>query len=285
MDNIKLQQKLNHLKWLKYSGIEYYSSIKKDSVKSQMELLKKFNLKEKRDDSLQNINHEMPKRDFTDKKTKNVKKSEHEVKGRSKVVQEARVIADSAGSIAQLKNSVENFNGCSLKDFASNTVFSDGVEDAKILLIGEAPGAKEDEKGVPFCGESGQLLDKMMAAIGLSREKNIYITNTVFWRPPANRRPTNEEIEICKPFVEKHIALIKPKLIILVGGTATTSLLGTSEGISHIRQNNHSYINQYLEGPIKTTAIFHPAYLLRQPMKKKDTWYDLLKIQKMIANL
>ena len=178
-----------------------------------------------------------------------------------------------------LINIVEKFDGCRLKDFASNTVFSDGVQNAKILLIGEAPGATEDEQGIPFCGESGFLLDKMLETIGLSRKQNIYITNTIFWRPPANRRPTPEEIETCKPFVEKHIALLNPELIILIGGTATASLLGKKENISDIRKNYYSYTNQYLEKPILTTALFHPAFLLRQPSKKKDTWFDLLKIR------
>ena len=158
-------------------------------------------------------------------------------------------------------------------------MFYDGQEDAKILLIGEAPGVTEDEKGIPFCGESGILLDKMLNTIGLDRKKNIYITNTVFWRPPANRKPTKEEIQICKPFVEKHIELLAPKLIILIGGTATNSLLGKKETISDVRKNNYSYTNQYLKTPIFTVALFHPAFLLRSPYKKKDTWFDLLKIR------
>lgn len=291
MDSIKLLKKLNHLIWLKHVGVEYYSSKEKDSINSQIDLLKSFNLKnmsylEKHNTPLlSNTNHIENVIKPKVVKTKPAIKKDSDTTSTIKAVDNARESANSASTISQLRNCVKNFEGCSLKSFAKNTVFSDGIESAKILLIGEAPGAKEDEQGIPFCGESGQLLDKMMATIGLCRRKNTYITNTVFWRPPANRRPTNEEIEICKPFVEKHIALIKPKLIILVGGTATTSLLGTSEGISYIRQNNHSYMNQYLSESIKTTAIFHPAYLLRQPMKKKDTWYDLLKIQKIISQL
>jgi len=291
MDSIKLQEKLDHLRWLKHSGVEYYSSKEKDSINSQIDLLKEFHLKKESivepssiDNSTPNVINEKPLPSVI-ARSGTQRSNPSDTKKCSDATRRARKLADSANTLSQLRNYVENFDGCSLKDFATNTVFSDGVENAKILLIGEAPGAKEDEQGIPFCGESGKLLDKMMAAIGLCRSKNIYITNTIFWRPPANRRPTNEEIGVCKPFVEKHIALIKPKLIILVGGTATTSLLGTNEGISHIRQNNHSYINQYLQEPIQTTAIFHPAYLLRQPMKKKDTWYDLLKIQKIIAAL
>ncbi|HJD62951.1 MAG TPA: uracil-DNA glycosylase [Rickettsia endosymbiont of Degeeriella rufa] len=191
----------------------------------------------------------------------------------------ARSLADKANNIADLKESLLNFNGCELKKLATNTVFGDGNPAAKIMLIGEAPGSNEDLKGIPFCGESGNLLDNMLRAIGISRKDNAYITNTVFWRPPANRQPTLEEIDICRPFVEKHIALINPKLIILVGSTAATSLLGKNAGITKIRQEYYFYTNKYLTAPIQTTAIFHPAYLLRQPSQKRTSWYDLLKIK------
>jgi len=193
-----------------------------------------------------------------------------------------RILADKATNLEQLKEALLSFHGCDLKKTAINTVFGDGVATAKIMLIGEAPGASEDATGIPFCGESGKLLDNMISAIGLTRSKNVYITNTIFWRPPANRRPTNEEIEICRPFVEKHIALIQPDLLILVGATAVTSLLGELQ-ISKIRQEYYQYQNQYLANPITTTALFHPAYLMRQPFQKKTTWYDLLKIQEFLA--
>jgi uracil-DNA glycosylase family 4 len=191
----------------------------------------------------------------------------------------SRVLADKVNSLDELRRVVETFDGCDLKKGAKNTVFSDGIADSKIMLIGEAPGATEDEQGIPFCGESGKLLDNMLRTIGLTRDKNFYITNTIFWRPPANRTPTIDEIEICRPFVEKHIALIKPKLLILVGSTAVSSLLGANLQISKIRQEYYQYQNQYLDNPITTTALFHPAYLLRQPMQKKTTWYDLLRIK------
>nr|WP_121542585.1 uracil-DNA glycosylase family protein [Candidatus Rickettsia colombianensi] len=196
----------------------------------------------------------------------------------------ARSLADKANNIEELKESLLNFNGCELKKFATNTVFGDGNLEAKIMLIGEAPGSTEDLKGIPFCGESGNLLDNMLHAIGISRKNNAYITNTVFWRPPANRQPTLEEVDICRPFVEKHIALINPKLIILVGSTAATSLLGKNSGITKIRQEYYFYTNKYLSAPIQTTAIFHPAYLLRQPMQKRTSWYDLLKIKEYLVN-
>ena len=193
----------------------------------------------------------------------------------------SRALADAATNLEQLQSSLLAFNGCDLKKTATHTVFADGNSTAKIMLIGEAPGSSEDETGIPFCGDSGKLLDNLLATINLSREANIYISNAVFWRPPANRRPTKEEVEICRPFVEKHIALIRPDLLILVGATAVTSLLGDFE-ITKIRQEYHQYQNQYLTKPITTTAIFHPAYLMRQPFQKKAMWFDLLKIQEFL---
>ena len=182
-----------------------------------------------------------------------------------------------------MRKIVENFDGCDLKKFANKTVFADGNSKSDIIFIGEAPGASEDEQGIPFCGQSGMLLDNILASIDLSRKKNIYITNTVFWRPPGNRRPTQYEIDVCRPFVEKHVALVKPKLIVLVGATAATSLLGNHSGISNIRKNTYQYNNKYLSNPIQMMAIFHPAYLLRQPLKKKDTWFDIIKIQQFLV--
>ena len=265
-----LQEKLSQLKWLQHAGIEYYCSEKKDSKNSLMQKLKEENKRQK-----------APKQEIGPIKEKSkvpivVEQTKKELNLDNS---EIRKLVDKASNLKELKSIVENFDGCSLKNFATNVVFSDGVADAKIMLIGEAPGAKEDEQGIPFCGESGILLDKMLETIGLDRKKNVYITNTIFWRPPANRRPTQEEIEICKPFVEKHIELLAPSLIILIGGTATASLLGKKENISDIKESYYSYTNQYLKDPIPVTALFHPAFLLRQPSKKKDTWYDLLKIR------
>lgn len=270
----KLQQKLNNLRWLKSVGIEYYCSEKKDSKNSLIQTLTELKSNEARIESP--ITKPI--------KSKLVTVQEKNIATNNPVIDEARTLADKATNLTELRYLLENFNGCELKEFATNTVFADGVTNATILLLGEAPGATEDEQGIPFCGESGIMLDRMLESINISRKTNAYITNTVFWRPPANRRPTNAEIEICKPFVEKHIALIKPKLIILVGSTAVTSLFGKNTIISEIRQNNYPYINKYLSEAIPTTAIFHPAYLLRQPTQKKVTWYDLLKIQDFLIN-
>ncbi len=196
---------------------------------------------------------------------------------------EAKKLAEGATSLEELKEAVENFHGLSIRRTAQNTVFSDGNPDANIMLIGEAPGADEDRYGIPFCGASGQLLDQMLGCIGLLRPKNFYITNTIFWRPPGNRKPTPEEIALCKPFVEKHIALFAPKLIILVGGTAVSSVLDVSTGITKIRGKFYDYSNEFLKSPIKTTALFLPSYLLRSPGQKRIAWKDLLQIDAYLS--
>jgi DNA polymerase len=183
-------------------------------------------------------------------------------------------------TLEELRALVEAFDGCDLKKAAQNTVFGEGNPQAKILVLGEAPGAKEDEEGRPFCGQSGQLLDRALGALGLSRDKNLYITNSLFWRPPANRKPTADELALCKPFLEKHLALIKPDLILLVGATALEALLGITTPITKLRGQYFDYTNPFLEKPITATPIFHPSYLLRQPGHKKTLWFDLLKIKK-----
>ncbi|MBL0318553.1 MAG: uracil-DNA glycosylase [Alphaproteobacteria bacterium] len=188
-------------------------------------------------------------------------------------------LVEKASSIDELKASLLAFDGCSLKKTATNTVFSDGVPSAKIMLVGEAPGADEDQQGIPFCGVSGKLLDKMLESIGLSRKTNIYISNTLFWRPPGNRNPSADELSICEPFVQKHIALVKPSLLILSGSVATKTLLNTPQGITKLRGKFYEYSNPYLEKPIKTAILFHPSYLLRQPSQKREAWQDLLMIK------
>jgi DNA polymerase len=201
-------------------------------------------------------------------------------------VKQARALADKATTLAELKEAVTNFDGCSLKHTAMNTVFSDGNPNAKVIAIGEAPGANEDEKGIPFCGISGKLLDNIFYSIGLKRSDNLYITNTIFWRPPGNRRPTPTELAICLPFVEKHIALLNPSVLIMVGSTALQALVpDETRTITQARGDFLSYKNQYMEKEIHIYAIFHPSYLLRQPIKKKDMWGDMLKVQEFLGNV
>lgn len=195
---------------------------------------------------------------------------------------EARKLADSAKNLDELRQIVTDYKELAICKTATNVVFSDGNPKADVMFIGEAPGAQEDEQGIPFCGPSGQLLDKMIGYVGFNRESTMYISNTVFWRPPGNRRPTPEELAVCLPFVEKHIALVNPKALILIGGTATLSLMDTKDGISKLRGKEHSYTNQYLDKEIPTFAVFHPSYLLRQPRMKKTMWFDLLSIQEFL---
>ena len=193
-----------------------------------------------------------------------------------------RTIADKCNTLADLREAVINFKELDIAKNALNPVFSDGSEQAEVMIIGEAPGANEDEQGIPFCGQSGKLLDKMLACIDLERKHNLYITNTVFWRPPGNRRPTDEENKICLPFVEKHIFLRNPKLIILVGANAAQTLLGTQEAISSLRKKKFTYQNIYMKNSVPMIVTFHPSYLLRQPSQKKFMWYDLIKAKQFL---
>jgi DNA polymerase len=194
----------------------------------------------------------------------------------------SRTLADSAKTLEELREYVKNFSECDLQKTAINTVFADGNPDADVMFIGEAPGATEDQQGIPFCGRSGKLLDNIIKSIGLNRT-NSYITNTVFWRPPANRRPTSGEINICKPFVEKHIYFAKPKVIVLVGNTAVESLLSSNVSMHDLRAGNFTYTNKYLDHEIPIHIIFHPSYLLRQPYKKSLMWQDIIKLQNKLA--
>ncbi len=196
---------------------------------------------------------------------------------------EATELARKANSLAELEEAVRSFNGCALKKTATHTVFAQGVPESGLMFIGEAPGADEDRQGVPFCGVSGQLLDRMLGFIGLNRRENFYITNALFWRPPGNRKPTPEELMICRPFVEKHIALVKPRLLVLVGGTATQAILGDTRGITRLRGQIFSYKNKLMEAEIPVHVMYHPSYLLRQPIAKKQSWADLLQLKAAIA--
>ena len=180
-----------------------------------------------------------------------------------------------------LEQFIKNFDKCALKQQATQAVFADGNPSAKIMLIGEAPGAEEDRLGKPFVGRAGQLLDKMLAAIKLDRN-TVYISNVVPWRPPSNREPSSEEILLCLPFIQKHIEIVKPSILVLLGGTAAKAILTTNYGITKLRGTWHAYNSPKLNNPIPTRAIFHPAFLLRSPARKKETWEDLLEIQKKL---
>ena len=181
-------------------------------------------------------------------------------------------------TLEELEFAINNLNTCDLKKTAKNTVFSDGDKNAKVMLIGEAPGADEDIEGKPFVGQAGKLLNKMLNSIDLKRG-DVYITNIVPWRPPNNRQPTKEEIIICLPFVQKHIELINPDILILLGGIASKALLMSDLGIMKLKGKWYEYNSYGLANPIMTRPIFHPAFLLRSPSYKKEVWKDLIEIK------
>lgn len=200
-------------------------------------------------------------------------------------VDNARALAAAAHTIAELSDAVAAFEGCALKATARNTVFSDGALDAEVLLIGEAPGKDEDEQGKPFVGRSGQLLDRMLAQIGLSRSSNILISNTIYWRPPGNRDPTQGEIVACLPFVERLIALSRPKLLLLAGKAAAHTVLKREDGVMKLRGRRLLYAGEGLQTPVNVMVMLHPAYLLRQPHQKRLAWSDLLAAEAWLDEL
>jgi uracil-DNA glycosylase len=189
-----------------------------------------------------------------------------------------------AKSLAELRHLMEKFDACDLKKMANKMVFGDGNPESKIMLIGEAPGADEDREGLPFVGASGKLLDQMLACIGLTRA-NYYITNIIPWRPPGNRNPTQEEIEMCMPFVERHIELIQPKVIVMIGGVAAKSILNVTTGITGIRGHWHGYKTTSMTDTLQAYAIYHPSYLLRSPGQKRIAWHDLLVLKQKLQEL
>jgi DNA polymerase len=203
----------------------------------------------------------------------------------NEIILSAESQAKSAKNIDELKKIVENFDGCNLKKMATNTVFADGNVNSKIMVIGEAPGNQEDIEGIPFCGDSGELLDGILKSINLTRAKDFYITNAIYWRPPGNRRPTDEELSICRPFVEKHIELFAPKIIILVGSTAMNCLIKTNEPISSLRGKIIEFKPHYLPHGCKILTIFHPSFLMRQPSKKKLIWKDMINLKNYLAEI
>ncbi len=198
-------------------------------------------------------------------------------------VDTTRALAAAAQTIAELRAAVGAFEGCALKATARNTVFSDGAEDAQVLLIGEAPGKDEDEQGKPFIGRSGQLLDRMLAQIGLERRSNILISNTIYWRPPGNRDPTQGEIAACLPFVERLIELVRPKLLILTGKAAAHTVLRREDGVLKLR--GRRLVHNREGQAVNTMVMLHPAYLLRQPHQKQLAWADLLAAEAWLAEL
>jgi len=191
------------------------------------------------------------------------------------------LVAKGAKTLEELRLAVQTFDAGALSDGARQAVFSRGNPDADLMVIGEAPGRDEDIQGKPFIGQSGQLLDHMLAAIGLGKE-NFYVTNLVNWRPPKNRNPKPEEIEMCRPFLDRHVELAKPKVLLLVGGVSMTALTG----MTGIMKNHGQW--QDIEiggGTLPALPLYHPAFLLRQPALKKDAWRDLLSLRAKLEAL
>ncbi len=192
----------------------------------------------------------------------------------------ARAAARQAETLEELRAILDAFEGCALRTTAKRLVFGDGNPQARLMFVGEAPGSEEDQQGLPFVGRSGQLLDKMLGAIGISR-KEAYIANIVPWRPPGNRDPSTHESQICLPFIQRQIELVDPDVLVCLGKPSTATLLGVTEGIRRTRGRWFTFDTGKRE--IRATATFHPAYLLRTPIEKRFAWRDMLAIKKALA--
>ncbi|ABI76443.1 uracil-DNA glycosylase, family 4 [Hyphomonas neptunium ATCC 15444] len=199
-------------------------------------------------------------------------------------VREAETIAAGCANLDELTAAAGQFSGSPLRASCENTVVYDGTPGASLLVIGEGPGAQEDRQGKPFVGKAGQLLDKMLAAIGRNRAENALITNVNYWRPPGNRSPEADELAVCRPFVDRFIEVSRPRLIVAAGGIPAVSLLGSREGIMKLRGNEYCYTTP---GGYRVPLIpmLHPAYLLRRPQDKSRAWRDLLLIEKRLGEL
>jgi DNA polymerase len=189
-------------------------------------------------------------------------------------------VAQAAGTLDELRQALAAFTDCPLAATATNLVFSDGNPEAGLVLVGEAPGAEEDLTGKPFVGASGQFLDRMLASIGLDRTQ-LLITNLIPWRPPGNRPPTENEVLMCLPFLRRHLALARPRIVVTLGALSTRALIGNDAGIRKMRGR---WLKLELEGagPVKLLPMLHPAYLLRTPGAKRDAWADLLALRRAL---
>ncbi len=217
--------------------------------------------------------------------------------GKSDARKEAVKLALLANNLDELSDIIQNFDGIAIKKTASNMVFSSGNPKADIMLVGDAPADDEDRSGTPFDGAQGLLLDKILSSIGLSVKSSanidinnmVYLSNVLNWRPPGNRTPNISEIEVSLPFIERHIQLVRPKILILCGTIAAKSLLGRSEGLSRLRKNWHNYTVQTQEMKsdmvIPALVTYPPSLLLKNPLQKKSVWIDMLSLQEKIIAL
>ncbi len=200
--------------------------------------------------------------------------------GQQDALLQAKQLAANADNLADLRDIIRDFDGISIKQMAMNCVFADGpdnIEQVKAMIIGEAPGADEDRQGKPFVGKSGQLLDKMLSSIGLARKSNAYITNVLNWRPPGNRTPTDGEIAVSRPFIQRHIELVNPPAILLIGGIATKAFVSDYSSLGRLRGDDITIAINDTGYPARAT--YHPAYLLRRPAHKRRAWQDLLQFK------
>ncbi|RVU35284.1 uracil-DNA glycosylase [Hwanghaeella grinnelliae] len=204
--------------------------------------------------------------------------------GAEEAVADAKQLAAACNTLDELRAALEKFEGCPLKKTATNLVFGDGNPDSKIMFIGEAPGADEDRQGRPFVGVSGQMLDRMLSFINLDRSR-FYITNMLYWRPPGNRTPTDAEVATCLPFLERHIQLIDPKVLVLVGNRSAKSLLQTTQGITKLRGKWDMVSIGTIDPPIPALPTLHPAYLLRNSAQKRFAWRDALILRERLNEL
>ena len=198
-------------------------------------------------------------------------------------VEAARTLANAANTLEDLHTALSQFDGCNLKRTAKSLVFADGNPNAQIMLVGDAPGRDEDIEGVPFAGQIGELLNKMLAAIGLDRAADVYIANVVPWRPPGNREPTKQETELCLPFIQRQITLVNPDILVPLGGTAAKQLLQTNDNLLKLRGKRHPYALG--EREIDAITTLHPTQLLSQPTQKRLAWQDLQMLKKRLEEI
>jgi len=195
-------------------------------------------------------------------------------------VTSAKEAAAKAATLDELRDALSRFDGCALKTTAKNLVFADGTPGARVMLVGEAPGAEEDREGLPFVGRSGKLLDRMLGAVGLDRSA-VYIANIVPWRPPGNRTPTPQESATCLPFIRRQIELADPDFLVCLGKPSMQTLLGIQDGIRSVRGRWYDFDTG--KRTIKALVTFHPAYLLRSPLEKRHSWRDMLALKKALT--
>lgn len=235
---------------------------------------------------------DLPKREEARPAAANTQTNTLEFLGAAEAKVEALKLAQGAKTLEELAEAIRTFDALAIKKTATNMVFSDGNPEAKVMLVGEAPGADEDRQGKPFVGASGQLLDVILSHIGLSRteespDKAVYISNILNWRPPGNRTPSPAEIDVSQAFIERHIELVQPKILILCGGVSAKALLGSSEGITKLRGQFQTFKPLVLQSDLNIPCIatYHPAYLLRTPAQKGKVWADMLLLKEKLQEL